>query len=679
MTVRVGIDTGGTFSDFVALDEATGEVRVAKVPSTPREPAAAVRAGLAKLGLRAPVDQVVVGTTVGTNAVIERRGPRVVYVTNAGFTDVPFIGRLDKERLYDLHWQKPKPLVRRRDCIGVTGRVDHHGDVVEPLDPDSLDALEAELGALARDDDEIAVAACFLFSYLRPEQELEVAKRTHAALPNAEVSLSHEVSPVWREYERASTTIADAFIKPVVGDYVDAVGGVLRTELGADRWNVLASNGGHLRAEQARQRPSRLLLSGLAGGVVGASFYAAAAGPRSLFSLDMGGTSCDIGLVLDGEQQYASEFQVSWGIPVSMPCVAVTTIGAGGGSIAWLDKGGLLHVGPRSAGAEPGPAAYGQGGAEPTLTDANLVLGRLDPAYFLGGAMPLDAEAAHAALAALGDRLGVSAHAAASAAVRIADENMANAIRLIAVERGLDPRALALIAFGGAGPLHARSVAARLDMSTVLVPPHPGLCSALGATIAQARVDHVRTHYARSDHVDVPEVARVERELRDEAVRDLGRTVSVDEPILTRAAAMRYEGQNYELEIELPDGDLDGDGWRELLHRFEAQHERQYGFGLPGETIELINLRVTALRDERPPKLELPAGGDVQTAARPVWFAADEPTDCTIYLRHQLAAGVELEGPLIVAEPDSTTLVARGDRLTVDESGVLVITIGRAS
>jgi N-methylhydantoinase A len=678
MAVRVGIDTGGTFSDFVALDETTGEVRVAKVPSTPREPAAAIRAGLAKLGLRAPVDQVVVGTTVGTNAVIERRGPRVVYVTNAGFTDLPFIGRLDKERLYDLHWQKPKPLVRRRDCIGVVGRVDHHGDVVEPLDADSLDALEAELGALARDDDEIAVAACFLFSYLRPEQELEVAKRTHAALPNAEVSLSHQVSPVWREYERASTTIADAFIKPVVGDYVDAVGGVLRTELGADRWNVLASNGGHLRAEQARERPSRLLLSGLAGGVVGASFYAEAAGARSLFSLDMGGTSCDIGLVLDGEQQYASEFHVSWGIPVSIPCVAVTTIGAGGGSIAWVDKGGLLHVGPRSAGAEPGPAAYGKGGTEPTLSDANLVLGRLDPAYFLGGAMLLDLAAARGALAALGDRIGLSEHAAASAAVRIADENMANAIRLIAVERGLDPRRLALIAFGGAGPLHARAVAARLGMSTVLVPPHPGLCSALGATIAQARVDHVRTHYARSDHVDVAEIARVERELRGEAVRDLRQTITVDAPVLTRAAALRYEGQNYELEVELPDGDLDEDGWRELMRRFETEHERQYGFALPGEPVELINLRVTALRDERRPALEMPAAADARTTSRPVWFAADEPTDCTIYLRDQLAAGVELEGPLIVAEPDSTTLVAPGDRLTVDESGVLVITIGGA-
>src|SRR5439155_7395172 len=323
-------------------------------------------------------------------------------------------------------------------------------------------------------------------------------------------------------------------------------------------------------------------------------------GHASVFSLDIGWTSCDIGLVLDGEEQYAPEFNVAWRVPVSIPCAAVSTIGAGGGSIAWIDKGGLLHVGPQSAAAEPGPVAYEQGGVEPTLTDANLTLGRLNPSYFLGGVMPLSEPAAREALAALGAELGLSAEQAALAVVRTADENMANAIRLIAVERGLDPRDFALIAFGGAGPLHARAVAERLEMHTVLVPPHPGLCSALGAAITQARIDRVQTYYARSDRVRVDDVARAEQRLREETVAELRRNVDAGDVIVRRSADLRYAGQNYELEIALPDGDLDERRWIELLERFQAEHDRHYGFSLPGEAVEMVNLRMTALRPEEP-------------------------------------------------------------------------------
>src|SRR4029077_18118604 len=443
------------------------------------------------------------------------------------------------------------------------------------------------------------------------------------ALPQAHISLSHEVSPLWREYERASTTIADAFIKPVVSRYVQGVGRVIEEKLSAKRWNLLASNGGYLSADQAERRPAQLLISGLAGGVIGGRYYAELPGTPRAFTLDIGGTSTNIGLILEGGQQYAAEFQIDFGIPVTIPCVAVRTIGAGGGSIAWIDKGGLLHVGPQSAGAEPGPVAYGRGGEAPTVTDANLVLGRLDPAFFLGGAMPLDLGAARAALARLGEALSLSAEDAAPAVIRTVDEHMANDIRLIAVERGLDTRDFALIAFGGAGPLHARSVAERLGMTSVIVPPHPGLCSAFGAAIAEARVDRVQTLFTQSDNVDVATLAEALRRLRLGAIEELRRSVDVAAPEIRSSADMRYAGQNYELEVQLPQSEMDAAGWQALMDRFAEAHAKQYGFALPGEPVELINLRVTALRPE-PARdfIDLSRGGGRAATARPVWVGS---------------------------------------------------------
>jgi N-methylhydantoinase A len=357
--------------------------------------------------------------------------------------------------------------------------------------------------------------------------------------------------------------------------------------------------------------------------------------------------------------------------------VAVRTIGAGGGSIAWVDKGGLLRVGPQSAGAQPGPVAYGQGGDQPTLTDANLTLGRLNASYFLGGAMTLDADAAADALAALGGSVGLTAESLALAAVRTADENMANEIRLIAVERGLDPRDFALIAFGGAGPLHARAVAERLGMTTVVVPPHPGLCSAFGCAITEARVDRAQTYFARSDITEPARVAAAARRLEERAVADLRRSVSVDEPLLRRSADMRYAGQNYELEIPLPRRDLE-QAFNELLEWFEREHERQYGFRLEGEAIEIINLRVTAMRPESPPRLAAPDPTDAPAPVelRSVWFEPDGPVECPIFRRAELAAGTRLAGPAVVEEVDSTTLVFPGDALEVHPGGSLVLTIG---
>jgi N-methylhydantoinase A len=676
VSVVLGIDTGGTFTDFVLVDEERRAITTAKVPSTPGDPAAAIATGLARLDGVERVDRVVIGTTVATNAVLERRGPTIIYVTNRGFEDVPFIGRMDKARIYDLHWQKPKPLVRRRHCFGIGGRLDSHGREIAMLDSGDLDELRRKAAALAGED--VAVAVCCLFAYLDGRHEQRAAQAIRAALPEAHVSLSHEVSPLWREYERASTTIADAFIKPVVSRYIQGVGRVVDDRLAAKQWNLLASNGGYLSAEQAERRPAQLLISGLAGGVIGGRYYAELAGTRRAFTLDIGGTSTDIGLILEGGQQYATEFDIDFGIPVTIPCVAVRTIGAGGGSIAWVDKGGLLHVGPQSAGAEPGPAAYGRGGSEPTVTDANLILGRLNPSFFLGGAMALDLAAARGSLALLGEKLSMTPEAAAFAVLRTVDENMANAIRLIAVERGLDTREFALIAFGGAGPLHARAVAERLGMVTVIVPPHPGLCSAFGAAIADARVDRVQTFFTDSTHVDVAAIAKTLKRLREGAVADLRLSVDVARPEIRSSADMRYSGQNYELEVPLPEGELDAAAWQELISGFAAAHDRHYGFALPGEPVELINLRVTALKPEPVRDFaDLSHGGGRPMTHRPVWFQPAAATPCAIHHRAELGSVDGLMGPAVIEETDSTTVLHPGDRLRLGKAGLLHLTLGR--
>jgi N-methylhydantoinase A len=674
VSVVLGIDTGGTFTDFVLVDEERGAITTAKVSSTPGDPAIAMATGLDKLAGVERVERIVIGTTVATNAILERRGPLMIYITNRGFEDIPFIGRLDKARIYDLHWQKPKPLVRRRHCIGISGRLDPHGREILPLDAADLEALRQTLTQFAGAD--VAVAVCCLFSYLDGRHERRAADVAAAALPQAEISVSHQVSPLWREYERSSTTLADAFIKPVLRRYVRGLGQVIGDRLSARRWNLLASNGGYLRADEVERRPAQLLLSGLAGGVIGGRYYASLVGARHAFTLDIGGTSTDIGLILDGDQQYAAEFDIDFGIPVTIPCVAVRTIGAGGGSIAWIDKGGLLHVGPESAGAEPGPAAYGRGGTQPTVTDANLVLGRLNADFFLGGAMKLDLAAARHVLTRLGRALALSAEATALAVIRTVDENMANAIRLIAVERGIDAREFAVIAFGGAGPLHGRAVAERLGISTVIVPPHPGLCSAFGAAIAEARIDRVQTVFADSAHADVAAIAATLARLRQHTLDELRHSVDVDLPDIRSSADLRYAGQNYELEVPLPD-ELDPASWQGLLQRFAEAHASRYGFSLPGEPVELINLRVTALKPE-PPRDVIDLGHiDARPrAARAVWFQAGAQLACPILHRAALLSGGQVAGPAIIEETDSTTLVHPGDRLDIVTAGILRLSVG---
>jgi N-methylhydantoinase A len=668
MGVKVGIDTGGTFTDLVAVDDA-GRTFVAKVPSDPEDAVATVAAVLSESGIEASeVESVVVGTTIGINAVLTRRGARVVYLTTKGFEDIPYIQRINRKHHYDFHWRKPTPLVRRRDCLGVVERLDEEGNVLTALDLEALDETLANL-----DGDGAAVAVCLLFSYLNPEHELRVREAIERRRPGVPVSLSHEVAPIWREYERGTTVTVDAFTKPLVGDYVDGLSRALEDAGVAGTWSLLKSNGGRALAMEARARPAHLLLSGIAGGGIGGAAIARAAGVGKALAFDMGGTSCDVCLVLDGEPLYSSDFELEFGFPVSVPSVSTRTIGAGGGSIGWVDPGGFLQVGPQSAGASPGPACYGQGGEDATITDADVVLGRLDPEFFLGGRMPLDPQLARQALARLGGGLELDAVETASAMVRVCNENMANAIRILTVEQGTDPRDHALVAFGGAGPTHACEIADVLGIRHVLVPPVPGLCSAFGALAAGARVDAVRSVYLTDVGSSAADVAAIFAELEEQARADFALQGLGEEPTVRRLGAMRYQGQNYEQEVPFPAGVLDEDALREAYGEYGRLYEGFYGYRLDGIPVEIVRLAVVA-SGEAPVFTRLPGVPDPAAAAhreRDVFFPEQGFVATRIVRREELASGGELPGPAVVEFMDSTVVVPPAWTLRTREDGIL--------
>ena len=667
----VGIDTGGTFTDLVAI-AADGSVRVAKHPSTPDAPMHAFKSVLEKVDLPfVDIERIVHGTTVATNALIQRRGADIAFITTAGFEDIPFIQRTNRKSEYDLQWLKPQPLVKRRNCLGVSERIGARGEVVVALDTASLGQLKSGIEELLHRQTIDAFAVCLLFSYINPDHELELAHFLAATFPHIPVSLSHRVAPIWREYERSSTVLADAFIKPLIGDYCRDIGNALKSSGIGGPCSFLKSDGGTTLLEQAPGRPVDILLSGLAGGIVGGKYFAKTAGFKNAITLDMGGTSCDVGLVTDGEQQFTTEFEIEWGLPVALPIIEVRTLGAGGGSIAWIDKGGMLNVGPQSAGAVPGPACYGAGGDQTTVTDANLVLGRLNPAFFLAGELDLYPELAARAIALLAERMGVSPQQAALSIVEIADENMTNAIRLLTIERGIDPRDFALVAFGGAGPLHAVAIARKLGIQTVVVPPHPGLCSAFGAAISELRVEKIHTFAARHTEVGEGDLQERYAAMLEEAGKEIEQEGLRGESRKSLFISMRYYQQNYEQDIEyhLQEG-LQG-----ALERFHQRHHEFYGYHFEDETIELVHLKVSIAETAQLPQIQpQPIEPDVsRLGRRAVWESAAHPLQVPVYRRGQLSGGWSGEGPAVIEEIDSTTFVPAGVALGIDENANLVL------
>ncbi len=660
------------------MDENSGEISVVKRPSTPAEPSDAIFDALGHADVAAEhISYFVLGTTVGVNSLLQRKGARVLYVTTAGFEDVPFLQRVDRKFHYDLNWERPLPLVHRHDCVGVAERVDYRGEVVDALSDEGLAALGDRIREIVsgRDGEDLAIAVNFLFSYVRPDHERMVHDYLAREFSDVPVSVSHLVAPIWREYDRASTTIADAYIRPQISGFIQSLSRGLK-ELGFTReWAVMKSNGGQMVSAAAIDRPVQTVLSGLPGGIIAGKYYGDGVGEDNIISFDMGGTSTDVGVVSEGHIGYTTAWEIEFGLPVAAPLIEMTTMGAGGGSIAWINKGGMLQVGPQSAGAVPGPACYGQGGAEPTVTDANVVLGRLNPDNFLGGEIVLDADRARAVVAELGAKLGLDAEATARAIIDIAVENIAEAMRLLTVRRGLDPRRFSIVAFGGAGPLHASAIAKAIGAPRVLVPPHPGLCSAFGALLADMRVDKTWTHILRSNDLDAAAINRRLDALVDEAVTELRNEGFADEPRVSRSVNMRYLGQNFEEEIPFPAGAVSDASLSALLASFEDHYERSYGYRIPDEIIELVQFNVTVIGDAAKPAMPEIAGRQAAapTATRRVILGPSGPIDCPIYDRADLSPSAEIEGPAIIEELDSTTLVQADQRLTVSPHGVAIL------
>jgi len=668
----LGIDVGGTFTDFVAYDPGTRRITAWKELSTPGDPVTGIVSGLAQHPNIAAIDNLRIGTTVATNAVLEHKGATVAYVTTKGFRDVPFIQRGNRKFHYDMSWVKPKPLVKRRHCFEISERIDAYGEVVTPLSEADVRRVAAEIEAIPEIE---AVAVCLLFSYLNPAHELRVKDILAQALPGKPLSISYEVLPKWKEYERASTTIADAYLKPVVSRQLKAMRGRLN-EVGITAPAVIIkSNGGEMTLDAAAEAPAQMVLSGPTGGVIASRFVAEQLGIDHLVTIDMGGTSTDVSTVIGQKESFTTAFEIEWGVPIQIPMIDIRTIGAGGGSIAWIDKGGMLRVGPQSAGAQPGPACYGRGGTEATVTDANLVLGRINPGNFLGGRMKLDMVAARAAISRVAASFGQTAEETALAITRIVDNNMVGALRSVLIERGLDPRDFTLCAFGGATPLHASALIREMGIPRAIVPIHPAQFSAYGFIMTNARVDRQRTTQLTSLRFDADRANRIMDELVAESLAELTAQGYERDIELNRALEMRYLGQNYELELPLTVARFDAANIDRLWKLFHDTHQTRFGFSTPGEVIEIVNYTVTAVARTAKPELTILPAGDGKPEPREirsVWFIGG-PCDVPVYDRGDLMAGQELKGPALIEETASVTVLEAGYRLTMHEHGHMLI------
>ncbi|MDQ3913208.1 MAG: hydantoinase/oxoprolinase family protein [Actinomycetota bacterium] len=649
---RLGVDVGGTFTDLVTLSG--GTLSTAKVPSTPRDQSEGVMNAITASEVEADaVSALAHGMTVATNALLERRGSRMALVTTEGFRDVLEIARQNRPSLYDLTQDRPPPLVPRELRFTIRERMGPEGEVTT-LDEESLQ----ETVSTIREAEVEAVAVCLLFAFVHSEHERRVGEALREELPDVHISLSSEVLPEFREYERFSTTAADAYLAPRLAAYLKNLREKVE-EAGAPKPLVMQSSGGVVRVEDAISDAAGCVLSGPAGGVVGAAYIGSLGGYRDLLTFDMGGTSTDVAAIIAGEAQTTTETVVA-GVPIKLPMVDVHTVSAGGGSIAWADAGRALRVGPHSAGAEPGPAAYDAGGEDPTVTDANLFLGYLADRAELGGEVVLKRELSEEALSSLGEDLTLDAQEVALGVVRVANAEMVRALRVISVERGLDPREFALLAFGGAGGMHACALAEELGMETVLVPKAGGVLSALGLAISDLRRDYVRPYLV--------DLEKVEREEFEEKFEDMEGVAAEDleDPEYTRRADLRYRGQSFELTVE-------ADSLEKLEERFHTTHEQRYGYRMDDESVELVNLRLIAtVPVEKPKPEELPAEDKAEPGHREANFDG-EWQEVPVLDREGMGEGSEVAGPAIIEFKESTCVVRPDWRGRVDGVGTLVL------
>lgn len=667
VSYRVSADIGGTFTDLVFQNATTGHCEAYKVLSTPENPALAVIEGMNRhLPEGGEVAFFVHGTTVGLNAVLTRRGARVALLTTKNYRDIYTIQGNDRGEIFSIHWRKPKPLAAIPDTFTVAERINARGEVEIPLDVSELDEFVEAVKTRRYE----AIAVCLLFSFKNPGHELAAEAYLKERLPAVSITLSHRVSPEWREFARTSTTVMDAYAAPVVRRYLDTLVDELSSTLPeGGQLHVMKSNGGAMTAGAASEMPLQTLLSGPVGGAIGGRTLSASIGRPNLICVDMGGTSFDASLIIDGEPSASNEAMLE-GLPIQMSIVDIHVIGAGGGSIAW-EEANAVRVGPQSAGSVPGPACYGRGGTEPTVSDANLVLGRLDSANFAGGSLTLDVDKARAAVAAIGDRFGMSTEAMAQGILDIINAKMADAIRTITVRRGIDPRDFALVAYGGAGPAQAAALAAQLDISDVIIPVMPGAFSAWGMLHTDVRHDFKMTYYGFWDGIEPTDLeekfAALEADGRDYLRREGFKGADM---AFERFADFRYHGQEYVLTIPIPSGAVDMQAVRTT---FDEAYDRQYGHSSPDSPVEVANLRVAAIgRVERPGTPDPEAGPKSEPRSRKVYFGG-EPHDTAIVDRGGLAVGETVPGPSIIEEPTATTLVPVGWRAEVITGGHLLL------
>ena len=678
MPTRTAVDIGGTFTDLVYLDTDSGQIGLGKRSTTP----AAFEEGVIDVLSEADLDGVEFlahGTTVVINALTERKGATTALLTTRGFRDVLEIGRANRPDLYNLVYEKPKPFVPRRRRLEITERLNYKGEVLQQLDEEEVRAAVSE----ARRQGAEAIAICFLHSYANPDHERRTAEIVRSEWPEAHVTASHELTSEWREYDRTSTAVLDAFVKPVAARYLEALAHRLGDfDIRPTARYAMQSNGGVSRFDLAGQTPINLIESGPVGGVIGAQAIGSLIGEENLITLDLGGTTAKASLIERGNVKLTSEYHIERtpvfaGYPVKVPVVDITEIGAGGGSIAWLDPAGALRVGPQSAGADPGPASYGLGGTEPTLTDANVIGGRINPEYFLGGRIALDLDAAGKSMSKIAEALEVGVDEAALGVIRLANANMIHLLKLVTVRRGRDPRDFAMVAFGGGGSMHAMALARELQVPRVIVPPAPGHFSAWGMLMSDLRHDLVQTRFVRVHDVDLADLTGGWQELEDrmlETFADEG--FEPADVTFVRTADMRYAGQEHTVNVPVPADGLDEEQREEIERRFHDLHEQLYTFRL-SSPIEIVNFRLTGFGPVSKPELgRISSDGDPGRAlkgTREVDFDELGWQEAHIYERDRLPAGAQLDGPAVIEEPAASTVVFPGQRLQVDEYGNLFV------
>ncbi|MBI5441800.1 MAG: hydantoinase/oxoprolinase family protein [Deltaproteobacteria bacterium] len=684
MSLHVAVDIGGTFTDLIGYDDETGRVFNAKSSTTPSDLTQGILRCLEKSGMEIRrLVNFVHGSTVAINTVIERKGPRTALLVTRGTRDVYKIGRGNRPDAYDIFFKRPEPLVPRHLTFEVEERLLASGEVAIPLDREQARLAVDEA---ARSGAE-AIAVCLLHSWVNDAHEAAVGELLAEAAPGRYVSLSHEILREYGEYERISTTVLNAYIGPRVSTYVRDLEEVLGRRGFSGSLLIMQSNGGVMSPEAARKMPVAMLESGPVGGFIAAARVGKALGYANVIALDMGGTTAKTNLTKDGVPQQAHGYYIGGyasGHPMMLPVIDTIEIGAGGGSVAWVDEVGALKIGPHSAGAEPGPICYGRGGTEPTITDANLVLGRLSPSRFLGGEMPLQVEAAREGIREkICSRLGLTETEAAHAITKIAVMNMSLAVRGVSVERGYDPRDFALVSLGGAGGLHAVEVARELHIPTVLVPNYPGQFSALGMLLADIQHDYVQTYYRSLAQADLGAVQRICSELIEKGTQRLAsENVAPQAMAFERFLDIRYSGQEFSIPVPMPAGIIERGDAAAIRGAFDAFHERRYGYQTAEHAVEIVNVRVRAIgrrRELRIPPPEFSSGAGAREGTRPVFFEDPaRPVECPVFRRERLAPGTEVVGPAVVQEYASTTVLFPGDRLRVAPTGELVIAIGGA-